>query len=72
MRSRSLPLTWTIRVTVSLASSAGSATGQGCSQTRPPFSRSHTSAPRWGAKGKISEAAVAVAKRTAATPVGSP
>ena len=51
---------------MSLASSAGSAFGQGSSQTRPPCSRSQTSAPRCGAKGKISEAAVAVAKRSAA------
>ncbi len=48
---------------VSALSSDGSAFGQGCSQTRPPSIISQTSAPRCGAKGKISEAAVAVAKR---------
>ena len=38
-RSRSLPLTWTTRVNVSRASSAGSASGHGCSQTRSPVDR---------------------------------
>ena len=57
---------------MSLVSSCRSASGQGRSQTRSPVSRSKTSLPRCGAKGKISEAAVAVAKRTDASPAGSP
>ena len=44
--------------------------GPGRSQTRSPSSRSNTSLPRCGAKGKISEAAVAVAKRTRGVAVG--
>ena len=38
--SRRLPLTWTTSVIVSLVSRAGSAVGQGVSQTRAPSSAS--------------------------------
>src|SRR5262249_53841177 len=39
IRSRSLPLTWTTRVTVSLTSRLGSAVGHELSQRRPPSNR---------------------------------
>ena len=66
-RSRTLPLTWrTISVTVSRSSSDGSAAGHGSSHTRRPVSRVvDLGAAVCGAKGKISEAAVAAAKCSA-------
>ena len=63
-RSISLPFTWTTSWISSRSSSAGSACGHGSSQTRSPVIISYTSAPRCGANGKISEPAVATAKRT--------
>ena len=64
IRSISLPFTCTISWTSSVASSAGSATGHGCSQTRSPVITLVDLAPRCGANGKISEPAVAIAKRS--------
>ena len=63
-RSISLPFTCTTSWISSRSSSAGSASGQGSSHTRRPVIISNTSEPRCGANGKISDPAVAIAKRT--------
>jgi hypothetical protein len=64
-RSTTFPLICTTSSISSVTSMLGSAAGQGCSHTRSPVISSYTSAPRCGANGKISEPAVATAKRSA-------
>jgi hypothetical protein len=63
MRSRTLPFTWITSWNVSRASSAGSATGHGSSQSRSLPSRCHSSSVTCGAQGWSSETAVSAAKR---------
>ena len=64
-RSRTRPFTWITSSNVSRSSSAGSASGHGCSHSRSCPSRDQSSSAMCGAYGWISVTAVSAAKRAA-------